>query len=228
MGILSFFRKKSEKKAIGNDTHYNNGEIDKLFIDKKYDEIITLFLARFVNQEMPIDIKQKVALAYYYKQDYENSLTLFEEIALKKNNTESNFNVLMSLLPLNKIPQAKELFGKMIRTNKRLTEKQPRELAVPFIRYYYACGLCDAGLFDEALEQANELKKIYMDLKITDDTFVYLRGVPFLSQTLDLAKKIFKGLGGNFSDSDFIKELKSKVDDDGKALIKEFLSGGKE
>ena len=219
MDIFNFFKKR-KKSQINNTAE---GIINKLYDEKKYDEVISKALPFLANEQEPSwKIRKKVALSYYYKNDFEKSLTLFEEIALKKNDVESWFNVLMSLMPSQKTQQGKEVFNKILKIHKGLNDQQPRELAIPFIRFYYACGLNDNGLFDDALEQLEELKKIYMELKITDDTFVYIRGVPFLSSTLDLAKKVFEGLDMDFSNSDFLIELKNKVDYEGKITIKKY------
>lgn len=93
---------------------------------------------------------------------------------------------------------------------------------IPEMRYDYAGVLCIGGLFDEALEQLDELKKIYIKLEVTDTNFLFLRGVPFFSNTLDLAKKVFTGLGMVFSQSDWLKELNQYVDDDGKRIINRY------
>ncbi len=203
-------------------------EIDSLYENKKYDEVILKAFDLSSNgKQISLKNKQHVALSYYYKKDYKQSLSLFEEIALKKNDVESLFNVLMSLMPLNKTQQGKEVFNKLIKFHKEMGgagkgQNFVPQLCIPFIRYYYANALLDAKLFEDALEQLEELKKIYIELKITDDTFLYIRGIPFMSDTLDLAKKIFEGLNMNFSNSDFLNELKIKVDDDGKDIIKKF------
>jgi len=221
MSIFSFFIK--EKIKSQRDISFEN-EINKLYKEKKYDEVISRALTfRADEQELSYHIKKKVALSHYYKNDFEKSLTLFEEIASIKNDVESWFNVLMSLMPLKKTQQGKAVFDKILTMHKGLDPQQPRELAIPNIRFYYANGLADNNLFNEALEQLEEIKKIYMTIVITDDTFVYIRGIPFLSSTLDLAKRVFKGLCSDISDSDFIKELINKVDDEGKKTIKNSL-----
>jgi len=220
IGIFDFFRKKKqtvEEKNTDGETEYSQAY--KLYLDKKYDEIISSFAD---DQEISLENKQIVALSYSQKGDTEKALELFEEIALKKDDVESWFNVMMTLMPLNKMEEAKEIFNKMLKMHKGLNDKQPRELGIPFIKYYYACGLVDAGFFSEALEHFDDLKKIYMSLKITDDTFVYIRGIPFLSMTLKWTEKAFIGLGMDFYSSDFLKELEKSVDKDGKRLIREY------
>ena len=155
-----------------------------------------------------------LALSYFYNKDYEKSVPIFMEIAQKKNDVESWFNCLNPLLMTKRMQEAKDAFTRILTLHKGLNAEQPRELNIHFIRYFYACGLNDAGLFNEALEQLEELKKIYTTLKITDDTFLYLRGVPFLSSTLELAKKVFTALGMDFTHSNYLEELKTKIDED--------------
>jgi tetratricopeptide (TPR) repeat protein len=220
LGLFDFLRKKNEAPSK-NDKRTEDGII-ALYDAKKYDEVISKITELSGIQEISLEYKRTLALSYFYKNDYENALVIFSEIAQKKNDVENWFNCLTTLLSMKKMQEAKEVFDKMLKMHKGLNDKQPRELAVPFVRYFYACGLNDAGLFNEALEQLEELKKIYMELKITDDSFVYIRGVPFLSSTLELAKKVFTGLGLDFARSDYLAELKNKVDRDGESLIKEY------
>jgi len=196
-------------------------EISVLYENREYDEVIRKTKHLFEdNDKVPLDIMQMVALSHYHKEEYEQSLPLFEHIASEKNDIESWFNVLMSLMSSKKTRQGKEVYNKIIGMHKGLDRHQPRELGFSFIAFYYACGLNDAGLFDEALVELEDLKETYLELRITDDTFVYMRGVPFLSQTLDLAKKVFDGLGKDFSNSDFLIDLEKGIDKGGKNLIR--------
>ncbi len=221
MSLFRFLQKKD--KPTSNNNKQLENEISILYNAKKYDEVISKVITLSdVEQEVSLKNKQMLALSYFYKTNYVDSLAVFKEIAKKKNDVESWFNCLNPLLLLKKMQEAKEVFTIILKLHKGLNTQQPRELGLPFIRYYYAWGLNDAGLFEEALEQLEELKKVYIALRITDDTFVYIRGVPFISNTLDLAKKVFAGLGTDLAKSNYLRELKSKVDDNGKILIKAY------
>lgn len=172
------------------------------------------------DKDVSLESKQKIALSYFQMGNYIKSLKLFEQIALTKNDVMSWFNVLTSAILSNNLQKGKDAFIKALELQKNSGFNQ--QPSVPFIRYYYACALNDVNLFNEALEQLDELKNIYMKLVITDTTFVYIRGVPFISNTLDLAKKVFDGLEINFSNSDWLIELKQNVDDDGKTIIEKY------
>ncbi len=212
---MIFKNKKSEKN------------LDELFIAKEYDEIIKRINSLYKEDTMPLKFMKRIALAYYYKGDHENSLRFFEKIAVQDNNTENLFNVMMSLLSLKKTDPAKNVFNEIIRTHRgRKSTGQGKnflpQLCIPYIRYYYALGLADAEVYDEAFIQLDELKKIYMQVKITDGTYLYLRGIPFFNNTLDLAKRIFEGQNKEFKNSPFLNDLFVCCDAEGKDLIKQY------
>jgi len=214
----SFFKKsikESDSKVILH-------EVNALFRDEKFDEVINkaLPLVSEKNEEISSEAELRIVLSYFRKRDYKNSLIQFEQIASAKNDVASWFNVITSAILSNEIHIGKDAFNKALELQKISNYSQ--QPSVPLIRYYYACALNDVGLFNEALEQLNELKAIYMQLVITDDTFVYIRGIPFMSHTLDLTRKVFAGLEIDFSHSDWLKELKEKVDDDGKEIIEKY------
>ena len=225
--MFGLFKKRNkivpnENKAVSKNCLPKN-EIDTLYSAKKYDEVISKITALTESgQGISFETKRTLALSYFYKEDYDKAIAIFMEIAQKKNDLESWFNCLNPLLIAKKMQEAQNVYNTIQKMNKDLNVNQPRELAPSFVRYYYACGLNDAGLFEKALEHLEELKKVYMALKITDDTFVYIRGVPFLSNTLELAKKVYTGLEKDFANSDYLKELKRNVDSDGKALIEKY------
>lgn len=200
-------------------------ELDILLANRKYDEIISKITTRYNEEPLPLQVEKTLALAYFYKGDFGNSLKCFESIVSREENTENLFNVMISLLSLKKIEQAKEVFNKIIKTHRGVesTGKGKNflpQLCIPYIRYYYACGLVDAGVYDEALIQLEELKKVFIDIKITDDTFLYLRGIPFFGSFIELAQKVFNGIKKKFDSSKFLNELLSNVDSDGKEIIK--------
>lgn len=200
-------------------------ELNELYKVKNYDGVIAKINSSFGEKSIPAKFEKQLALAYYYKADYENSLTHFKHLTVKDECTENLFNVLMSLLALKKSDEARDVFNKIIATHRgpKSTGQGQNflpQLCIPFVRYYYACGLAEADKYDEASIQLEELKKIYISLKVTDSTYLYLRGIPFFSDTLELAKKIFAGQNKDFKNSAFLNDLLSAVDSEGRSLIK--------
>ena len=216
--MFKFFKKNKEKSFAGKCLIEN--EISTLYDDKKYDEVVLKGSALLAEGEnISLRAKQTIALSYYYLKAYNDSLILFKEIAAERNDLESWFNILMSLIPLKEELKGKEVFDRMLKMRRKTNIP---ELGIPFIRFYYASALNSIGSFSEAMIQLEILKKVYIALGITDDTFLYIRGVPFLSHTLDLAVKVFAGLGLELSNSSFLSELRSGIDSEGKAIIKKY------
>ena len=143
MNLFNFLPKKN--KAVSNNNRQSVNEINTLYSAKKYDEIISRLSALTDGEEISLKTKRMLALSYFYKEDYENSVAIFMEIAQKKNDLESWFNCLNPLLLSKKMQEAKDVFITILKIHKGLNANQPRELAVPFVRYYYACGLNEAG-----------------------------------------------------------------------------------
>ncbi len=201
-------------------------EINELYDNQNYDDVIkkAQSLINDENVDIASEAKLRSALSYFRKGEYKDSMLLFEDLALLKNDVLSWYNVTQSAILSNEIQKGKDAFNKALELQ-RLSEfnQYPR---VPKMRYDYAGALCIVGLFNEAVEQLNELKKIYMKLEITDDNFLFLRGVPFFSHTLDLANKVFTGLGMISSLSDWLEELKQHVDDNGKRMIDRYQNMG--
>jgi len=200
-------------------------ELKKLYATKNYGEVIKKINSLYDEYTMPFKIMKRLALSYFYNADYENSLKYFEKIAAQENSTENLFNVMMSLLPLKKSDQAKNVFNEIIRTYREADSatqggKFVPLLCIPYIRYFYALELTNAEFYDEAFVQLEELKKIYMQVKVTDGTFLYLRGIPFFEDTLTLAKRIFDGLNKDFVNSSFLNDLLSSCDSEGEKYIK--------
>ena len=196
-------------------------EIDALYNEKKYDEVINLALPHINNEnkKRALEMRSMAAISYFYKEDYKNSLLHYEEILsqVEKVNASTWFNVLMSAVFIKDMEKARNAFNKTM----EIWDTDPNQhLTVYRIRFYYAQALKHIGLFNEALEQLEELKKTYIEFKITDDHFLYVRGVPFMPNFLDLAKEVFEGLNIDFPTSDWLMGLKEKVDKDGKEFIK--------
>ena len=97
-------------------------------------------------------------------------------------------------------------------------------LGMPKMRFYFAQALVHQGAWDRALEQILALRPIYERLKITDDTFLYLRGVPLLAHTIELALKVFAALGPRFAARAWLLDFASRVDDEGAAYLREATS----
>ena len=83
---------------------------------------------------------------------------------------------------------------------------------------YHSFSLAQGGDPQRAVKPAAELTEIYCLGEITDDHFLYMRGVPFFPNFLRLLQTLESQLGET-TIKPLLQKLGSYVDDPGKRLI---------
>ena len=231
MGVFDWFKKKSvaPKSAANGENASFIGKLNKLFDEKRYDEIISAVNERYRDERPPIEVKRILAPAYYYEKDYEASLKFSQEVAAELDDIASWFNVLSALMALGRPQEGREVFDKILEKNKGAKSAGAGadfipQLSVPYLRFNYAVMLAEIDAFEDALSQVEPLEEIYSKTKITDPTFLYMRGIPPFGDYIELLKKIYNGLGTNILKSDLINRLRNSVDGEGKKIIEEQIA----
>jgi len=211
--IKSIFKKKQPDLR-------NTDKLWELLKNEKYEEVILQAkkLLKHKTEAIAKDANKLIGMAQFRQAKYQEALLHF--LRATEYNPELNdwFNVITSATLSKNIKVGRNAFDKAVEL--QLDSGHKEQPSIPFMRQYYACALRDIGEYDLALEQINELRQIYEQLKITDTTFVYIRGVPFLSHTMDVAVDVFNGLGANFDAQEWIDSFSSKLDDEGQAYLK--------
>lgn len=179
--------------------------------------------------ELAADAKKLVALVQFRRRQYETAIVLFRDVVTVHDNAGNWFNVAIAATLGGDTESGRDAFDRALAAIVRGDVSDG--LSSPFMRQYYACALRDRGEFAKALEQIEKLREIYEQLKITDDTFVYIRGVPFLSHTMDLAVDVFRSIGDSFDWHHWIDAFARKLDDEGREhlnTVKQRLTNGTE
>lgn len=210
--IIAFFKKNKNPLSCTQ-------KFWELLKAEQYEKVI-LGAENLLNHKSIYVVKDAAKLmgnSYFRQAKYQESLPYFQTAT--NHNAEINdwFNVITSATLSNNIEIGRDAFEQAIKI-KRPSEEQ---LSIPMIYQYYACALRDVGENSLALEQINNLREIYEQLKITDSTFLYIRGVPFLSHTMDVAVDVFKGLGASFDSEKWIDNFSAKLDEEGQEYLKE-------
>lgn len=181
------------------------------------------------NPDLAVDAKKLVALIHFRRRDYATALPLFRAVVTTHDDAGNWFNVCTAATLGGDIELGEQAFQQALAAQQRGAVSDG--LSIPFMRQYYACALRDRGEFSKALIQIEELRSIYEHLKITDDTFVYIRGVPFLSHTMETAIDVFRRLGESTVWQRWIDSFAEKLDDEGREYlgsIKQRLANGTE
>jgi tetratricopeptide (TPR) repeat protein len=163
--------------------------------------------------------KKFTALALFRKGDYAAAGDLFQELAADSHEAGDWFNVATSATLAGEIDLGERAFELACKCQEAAGYRQQPSL--PLMRQWYAAALRDRGEFARSLRQIEQLRTIYEQLKITDDTFVYIRGVPFVSATMNVAVDVFRGLGDAFDGPAWIDAFARSLDDEGKQYLAE-------
>lgn len=204
-----------------NKAELSNSKLWELLQGEKYDEVILGAgkLLEHKHAQTTKDACKLIGLSLFRQGKYQEALPYFKRVTEYNPDVGDWFNVVTAGTLSNNLEIGRNAFEKAVQ--QQLDNGHKEQPSIPFMRKYYACALRDIGEFSLALEQINELRKIYEQLKITDTTFVYIRGVPFLSHTMDVAVDVFNGLGSSFNANEWIENFSSKLDKEGQAYLSE-------
>ncbi len=189
----------------------------------KYEEVIAAaqpFLKSDNSSEV-YEAKKLLGLAYFQMKDYARSQAFFEEICMTSDKTEDFFNLCTSTAMNGEYEKSHLALLEAVSLRGKLSDNTT--ISIPNMHFYYMHALRDMKQWERAYEELKWLGEIYRHLVITDSTFLYIRGVPFLQYTMEAGKEVLEHIAPEEAKA-FIASLSEKVDDEGKDFIKEFQS----
>lgn len=169
------------------------------------------------------EARKVVALSEFRRGNFTEAMVLFQGLAAVSADASDWFNVITAAAMAGEIPTAEHALQVAIQCQEASEHSQ--QPSIPFMRYYFACALRDRGEFDKAFGQIEELRAVYEQLRITDDTFLHMRGVPFLSQTISLAVDVLRGLGDAIEPEIWLQDFGGRLDEDGESYLEELATG---
>jgi len=129
---------------------------------------------------------------------------IFEYLYNKNRNAVNTFNLFQCAVYCGKAEVENELY-KELKCYSPDPKKEPIELSGAFVRYYYGIILCNVNRNKEAVEIVDYLIDVISHCKITDPTFLYIRGIPTAQMIYTLIKNTFA------DDETQLKEYKNKL-----------------
>ena len=138
---------------------------------------------------------------------------IFERLYYKQRNATNRFNLFQCAVYCGKTEIENKLYEEL-KCYSPNPKKEPIELSGCFVRYSYAYILCDMGRNSEAIEIVDYLIDVISHYKITDPTFLYIRGIPTAQMVYELIRKTFND--NKVQLEEYKIKLVSLLDDDTK------------
>ena len=138
---------------------------------------------------------------------------IFEKLYNNQSNATNAFNLFQCAVYCGKTETENKLYNKL-KCYSPNPKKEPMELSGCFVRYSYAYILCDVGRNHEAVEIVDYLLDVLSHYKITDPTFLYIRGIPTAQMIYELIKKTF--VDDEIQLNEYKNRLVSLLDEDTK------------
>lgn len=166
------------------------------------------FFDKLKNKDTPtkenLDKALQQALSLSREGKHVEAYPIFEYLYNKNRNATNTFNLFQCAVYCGKVEVENELYKELKCYSPNL-KKEPIELSGCFVRYYYGLILCDLNRNKEAVEIVDYLIDVISHYKITDLTFLYIRGIPTAQMVYELIKKTF------VDDETQLNEYKNKL-----------------
>lgn len=194
--------------------------INSSFEANDFEKVVAI-ANKLENPQADNALLSKLALAYFHTDNYDKSTSIFEHICQTSEESVDWFNLATSAIMNNDTLKGLQALETAIRYNKE-TKTNGEGIPTPFMYLYAAYALKDSEKFDFAFEQLNKLGEIYKTLSITDDTFLYMRGVPFFSEFVSLAKAILPNQKV-IDPASWVKQISSSMDENGRDILHQLI-----
>lgn len=233
MGILKFLKKIFIPEvdefipSTENETKKSKSEFTELKEAWEYFKSEEFDRAREISQnyvtdnnvELKFEAKKIIALTHFRQGNFEKSTLMFDLLASDSKNPDDWFNLVTSLTLMSKFSESEKALKKAIELYTEFGNHD--NISIPNMRFYYMLALKNLKQYERAYSQLEALSEVYIKLTITDGTFLYMRGVPFLEHTVDSSKEILENINPSVSKK-WITSLKNGIDKYGKEYLTEF------
>lgn len=163
-------------------------EVEQLLKAAEFNKVIEI-----ANQQEDLQTDDvfipKLALAYFFSEDYKKATELFERICQNSKDSVDWFNLSLSLIHNNEPHKVQTALNTALKYN-RETDTNGKGIPSPFMRLLAGKAFSSIGDYTSAYNQLNELAEFYRETSKTDDTTLYERGIPLFSEFISLAKDV--------------------------------------
>lgn len=170
------------------------------------------------NPDLVRESTKIIGLVKFRQGKFSESEKIFSDSAANSSDPVDWFNLMTSSTLNKNLDISKKAFNKAV--DLRMSIKKS-DISVPQIIYYYMLALRDIKEYTLAFDQFIKMADIYGKYGITDDTFLYMRGVPFFHGAIEQAKSILEHVSKGESEA-VLSKLKTQVDEYGKEFLDKY------
>lgn len=187
-----------------NDAKYQKAiEVTREFVDEE-------------NQVLRVEANKIIGLAYVKQKDYSAATEHFKRVAEITNDSGDWFNVTTSAALAHQQNLSLKAFEKTLEHYEETSTIGT--MSIPNMRLYFMQTLAGVEQYEKAFAQLNELKEIYKSLGLTDETYLYMHGVPELGETLRAAVPLLKQMSSQ-ERNQWLDDFATELDEEGQELI---------
>lgn len=165
------------------------------------------------------EMKKMIALSYFREKQFVEALPYFQDLAIQSNNSNDWFNVATTSILCKQIDKGMEAFGKAIDLSQQNNTNQ--SIPIGHMSLYIMHAFKDIEEYDLAFVQMMKLKDVYTQLKITDDHFLFVRGLPSIRQVLTAGKEVLEKQKVMNCD-EWLNDFGNSIDQEGQNYIEEY------
>ncbi len=143
-------------------------------------------------KEFELEANKLVALAYFQKKEFKKSIIFYKRIAEITNNSEDWFNLALTTSLSGDKTMDSIAFQKAIDFFD--SSETSINISIAAIRLFYLKELVKKKNYETAFEQLNELRKIYEEHEITDETYLFMNNTPKFSEAMELCSEIISNV----------------------------------
>ena len=170
------------------------------------------------NTELAREANTLAGMSFFNQREPAKALPYFRTAAEDSDDVQKWLNVMSSAGACGEVAVGEEALETLLALDE-VNPSLPLEMSRMNAKLYFAWALCTAGQCEAALTYVEALRPVYEGLNITDDHFLFMRGVPFFGRYVETAKMAFAGLGQEEEFKQWIKNFGTKLDEEGRALL---------
>jgi tetratricopeptide (TPR) repeat protein len=173
---------------------------------------------------------ETLALALFHQRRLKESLELFLPLARELNSGKNWMNVSTIRASMGDADGAEEAMEKAIPLQIDLLNSKPELQGVPFVNiltpaymiYFLVRSLCEGGNAARAIPWLERLRGYYEN-RVTDEHLLICAGTPTLPQFLEALEDVMRGAGTAFDAGKWIRSFQKSLDEEGRAVLDDFL-----